>query len=406
MKDVPLKAVCTDAGQYGLNVSSDDYETDGVQLLRTSDLSGARAAIEPVFVSGPIAQRHRLMGGDLLLTRSGSLGLTHLVTAAQASCTFAGFLVRFRPRGDTDSRWLYYVTQSLAFQQAVAAEAVSSTISNFNAERYANLRVPFIDVREQWRIGAFLNDQIAHLDGAITQAQSIQDTVTARSVLDLGERLLDGRGRWKLDAGWHLAPVGAYFKVELGKMLNEDRAAGTRLRPYLRNTNVQWDRIDTSDLKQMHFDPGERARYGLVPGDLLICEGGQPGRAALWDAPEQEIYFQKALHRARPRSSDAEPRWLLHLLRLCVAREMFTDESGTTIAHLTNEHLRALRLPFPPVKEQRVAIAEIDRLLKAADVASLAAQHLALLLEERKRALVTACVTGEFDVSTVGRRPG
>ncbi len=234
----------------------------------------------------------------------------------------------------------------------------------------------------------------------------LKTSLMARAVLHLGERLLDEKGGWRILAGWHVAPVGAHFQVELGKMLNEDRADGRRLRPYLRNTNVQWDRIDTSDLKQMHFSASERGRYGVMPGDLLICEGGQPGRAAIWDGPEQEVYFQKALHRARPRSHDAETRWLLHLMRLCVAREMFTDESGTTIAHLTNEQLRALRMPFPPVEEQCVIVSEIDRLLAVAELASLAARDLASLLHERKRALVTACVTGEFDVTTASPRAG
>ena len=82
---------------------------------------------------------------------------------------------------------------------------------------------------------------------------------------------------------WGTPSVGANFEVQLGKMLNPSAAAGDSLRPYLRNINVQWDRIDLDDLPLMHFDAGDRARYALRPGDLLVCEGGEVGRAAVWD---------------------------------------------------------------------------------------------------------------------------
>lgn len=263
-----------------------------------------------------------------------------------------------------------------------------------------NLPLSLPSMPEQRRIADFLDDQVARLEATLEQSASIAERVALRPVLALADWLLDRDGRWRLQAGRKLAPVSAHFTVDLGKMLNEERAGGSRLRPYLRNTNVQWDRIDTRDLKQMHFEPGDRRRYGVLPGDLLICEGGHPGRAAIWDGPAEEIYYQKALHRARPRTRDVEPRWLLHLLRLCVAHEMFTDESGTTIAHLTNEQLRALKLPFPPVDEQRAVVAEVDNLLDATRAASQALLDLASLLQERKRALITACVTGAMDINS------
>lgn len=369
--------------------------------LRYGDALAAEdrnAGVVPVVSSGGVTGTHdmaNLGAPSIVVGRKGSHGSLHWLNGpAFVIDTAFGIDASMTT---ADLRWLYYVLRTLGLPELTNDVGVPGLSRESVYEQDIGF-VPPLD--EQRRIADFLDDQIARLDTALEQTASIADGVAARPVLALAERLLDCHGRWRLDAGRKLAPVGAYFTVDLGKMLNEERAGGSRLRPYLRNTNVQWDDIDTRDLKQMHFEPGERHRYGLVPGDLLICEGGQPGRAAIWEGPAEEIYYQKALHRARPRTGNVEPRWFLHLLRLCVAREMFIDASGTTIAHLTNERLRALGLPFPPVVEQRAIVAEIDGLLEATRAASQAALDLASLLQERKHALITACVTGTVDVSS------
>ena len=86
--------------------------------------------------------------------------------------------------------------------------------------------------------------------------------------------------------------VSHQYEVLLGKMLNEDATRGDHLRPYLRNTNVQWDRIETSDLSEMDFPADKARRYALRSGDLMVCEGGEPGRAAIWDRSIREMYYR------------------------------------------------------------------------------------------------------------------
>ena len=192
-----------------------------------------------------------------------------------------------------------------------------------------------------------------------------------------------------------MVPLGAHFTLDLGKMLNEDRASGTRLRPYLRNSNVQWGAVDLRDLKEMHFDPWERARYGLRQGDLLICEGGQPGRAAIWGGELAEVYFQKALHRARPRHPGALTKWLFYLLRACVDEQVFTSDSGTTtIAHLTGEQLSSLRLPFPRVDEQRRIAEFLDDQVARCDEAAATLEGMLQILSDRELTILRSGVAG------------
>lgn len=203
-----------------------------------------------------------------------------------------------------------------------------------------------------------------------------------------------------IPASWPVASVFTQFDVQLGKMLNQDRVSGSHMKPYLRNINVQWDYITTDDLLQMDFPPRERKRYEVLPGDLLICEGGEPGRAAIWNGAVNEIYYQKALHRVRSRGRSSV-RWLYYCLQAAAALNVFAAEGNTTtIAHLTGEQLRALKFPFPDRQVQDRIVAELDELSVAntAAVKALDAEH--SLLEERKRALITAAIAGQADLMT------
>ncbi len=320
--------------------------------------------------------------------------------------TVSGHYLCFRPAHAEDDRFLNHLLRSEPFrlEYASLSRGVRPGQAEIDNEWLKAIRVRLPPLETQRHIADFLDDQVARLDAASASAADAARLLGERPLLRSHERLIQADGSWSLPPGWLLAPVGAFFALELGKMLNAERAGGLRLRPYLRNTNVQWDRIDVGDLKQMHFEPVDARRYGLRAGDLLICEGGQPGRAAIWDGRIAEVYYQKALHRARARRADVLPRWLLHLLRLCVHRGFFADEGGTTIAHLTGEQLRALRLPFPPIDEQRRLVSDMDEDWRVTRSAEADVARLKGLLDERKRALITACVTGEVDVSTASSR--
>jgi type I restriction enzyme, S subunit len=98
---------------------------------------------------------------------------------------------------------------------------------------------------------------------------------------------------------WDVSTVGLEFEIQLGKMLDAEKNVGVP-KPYLGNKAVQWDRIDISDLPMVPMTRADIEKFRLRKGDLLVCEGGEVGRAALWNAPIDECYYQKALHRLRP----------------------------------------------------------------------------------------------------------
>jgi type I restriction enzyme, S subunit len=158
--------------------------------------------------------------------------------------------------------------------------------------------------------------------------------------------------------GWVNRPVEEVADQRLGKMLDRNKNRGTP-KPYLRNLNVRWFGFDLSDVSEMRFEDNEGQRYTAVKGDVLVCEGGYPGRAAIWPYDEP-IYFQKAIHRVRFQEPD-RAKWFLYYLYLSdldgSLRHHFT---GTGIQHFTGQALKRFRIPLPPLPEQRRIVAILD----------------------------------------------
>jgi type I restriction enzyme S subunit len=154
-----------------------------------------------------------------------------------------------------------------------------------------------------------------------------------------------------LPGGWRMAELAEIADCRLGKMLDQQKNLG-ELRPYLRNTNVQWGRIDLDDIKEMRIEDEEREKYAVLPGDLLVCEGGEPGRSAVW-REDREMYLQKALHRVRPRHG-VSPEYIRWWLRHATVRGELDDLfTGSTIKHLPGRQLARIPIPIPPAEEQR-----------------------------------------------------
>ena len=164
---------------------------------------------------------------------------------------------------------------------------------------------------------------------------------------------------------WGISTVGAEFSVQLGKMLDAAKNTGVP-KPYIGNRAVQWGRIDLADVDRVPMTSADMLRFRLRSGDLLVCEGGEIGRAAIWRAPIRECYFQKALHRLRPiRSYD--PYLMMSLLQLWSSTGCLTNYvTQTSIAHLPKDKLETVPLPVPTAAEQRAiaaVLSDVDGLI-------------------------------------------
>ena len=153
-----------------------------------------------------------------------------------------------------------------------------------------------------------------------------------------------------MSSEWPSVRLGDHVESCLGKMLDAKKNKGVP-QPYLGNSNVRWGNFDVADLAEMRFESHEDDRYGLQHGDLVVCEGGEPGRCAIWiGAAGTKI--QKALHRIRPKAVFNNYYlfyWFCHAAKSGLIDPYFT---GTTIKHLTGKAIASLKVSRPPIEAQ------------------------------------------------------
>ncbi|MDQ3070874.1 MAG: restriction endonuclease subunit S, partial [Acidobacteriota bacterium] len=291
------------------------------------------------------AERSRsVKPGDFLLTNSMSFGRPYIM--ATSGCVHDGWLVLSPRRAGLAPDFFYHLLGSASIYREFERRAAGVTVKNLNIELVKDLPVPLPPVHEQRRIAAIL-DKANALRAKRRAALAQLDALTQSIFLEIfGDPALNTHG-------WPLMEFAGVCELRLGKMLDKARQSGAHRRRYLRNANVQWFRFDLASLFEMDFDEEDRQVFALRHGDLLICEGGEPGRAAVWQSEVEECYFQKALHRARPNAAIATSEYVAHLLWFLAKRGRLRDHvTSATIAHLTGEKLAAMKIPIPPVSLQ------------------------------------------------------
>jgi type I restriction enzyme, S subunit len=199
---------------------------------------------------------------------------------------------------------------------------------------------------------------------------------------------------------WDVIRFDDAFSIEQGKQVSSKTRGGSNQRPFLRTKNVLWGRLDLGELDEMHFSETDEARLKLEPGDLLICEGGDVGRTALWKGEVDRCYYQNHLHRARRNRDDVDPEFVLYWLWYAfeVGRVYFGRGNVTTIPNLSKSTLGGLPLPLPPIDQQR-ALAET---LRAIERSTEARQRQVATLMELFRAVMIELMTGEMPAAGGG----
>ncbi len=161
--------------------------------------------------------------------------------------------------------------------------------------------------------------------------------------------------------GWEYKKLGEVASSELGKTLNKSKDTG-KLYPYICAVNVLWDMIDLTILKHAFFEKEEIDRYSVRKGDLLVCEGGDTGRSAIWEK-EEPVLYQNALHRVRF-TTEMEARFAMYCLWHLKNNGQIDQKysKGVTIKHLVKSSLLSIELPVPPLSTQHTIVSELDKI--------------------------------------------
>lgn len=161
--------------------------------------------------------------------------------------------------------------------------------------------------------------------------------------------------------GWEYKKLGEICSSDLGKTLNKSKDVGN-MHPYLCAINILWDSIDLTTLKEACFKDDEIDRYTVKYGDLLVCEGGDTGRAAIWDRKEP-ILYQNALHRLRFKE-DVDARFIMYNLwhKKQIGEIDHKYSKGVTILHLVKYALLSIPILLPPLSTQLAIVSELDKI--------------------------------------------
>ena len=323
--------------------------------------------------------------GDFLLTNSMSFGRPYILNVD--GCIHDGWLV-ISPIGEAYmSDFLYYLlSSSFAFEQFTNV-ASGGVVTNLNSDKVADTKFPLPPLAEQKRIVVEIERWFALID-QIEQSQSdLQDTIrqTKSKILDFAihgklvpqdpndEPAIEllkrinpnftpcDNGHYPV--GWIDVILGDIFYHNTGKALNSSSKEGV-LRNYLTTSNVYWNQFDLSLVKQMPFRDNELEKCTVQKGDLLVCEGGDIGRSAIWNF-DYNICIQNHIHRLRPKG-DLNVSFYYYVLRFLKEHNRIGGK-GIGLLGLSSNELHKIGMPLPPRKEQDRIVLKIEELFSVFD---------------------------------------
>lgn len=205
-----------------------------------------------------------------------------------------------------------------------------------------------------------------------------------------------------INDAWPLRPLGELFEIGAGKTMSAAARDGVEKTPFLRTSNVLWDEIDLTKVDEMAIPPHELSGKLLRPGDLLVCEGGEIGRAAVWNGEQDVMSFQNHLHRLRPLADDVDPRFYVYFLQCGFTQLGIFEGAGnkTTIPNLSRNRLAALDVPHPEIDEQRNIVRVLARVREAMKLHDRCTSLAQDLKRAAMRALFTKGLRGEAQKET------
>ena len=312
--------------------------------------------------------------------------------------SFGAFLMLLRTKL-INEKFHSYFFKTHYYRSSISALAGGVNINNIRKEHLENLIFPLPPLAEQERIVAKLDALFAQqevMKKALSHIPALlkhfrQQVLTQAVTGKLTESWRDGKDLEE----WKEKKLSDISSSKLGKMLDGVKNTG-ELVNYVGNVNVRWFNINFSNMKKLKIEPNDITKYTLLKGDVLVCEGGEPGRAAIWKYERNDVIFQKALHRIRLHKN-VLPEFFLYNLKVDSLNNKLTQLfTGTTIKHLTGRSFSTYRVNIPSVQEQQEIVSRVESLFTKADDIEKRYKNLKEKIDQLPQALLHKAFKGEL----------
>ncbi|MBP1927705.1 type I restriction enzyme S subunit [Methanolinea mesophila] len=357
-----------------------NFIDDGIPWITPADLSGFKEIYisrgqRSLSIKGFESSSARLMPkGTVLMSSRAPIG--YIAIALNQISTNQGFKNFICYEGILPE----YVYFWIKFQTPLIESMGSgSTFKEVSGSRAKTIPIIIPPLAEQRRIVAAIEALLVKVNVSRERLDRVPGLLNAfrQAVLEAAcsgkltetwreNSFLGNNHHQEIPFGWKLVKVEEVCHSRLGKMLDKSKNRGEFV-PYLRNINVRWFDFDFSDIKTIRATQSEIENLTLRKGDLLVCEGGEPGRCAIWRDDDKSFIYQKALHRLRVKD-DVIPEWICYCLKNAADSGRLSDLfTGSTIKHLTGVSLKEFSFLLPPLPEQHEIVHRVESLFALAD---------------------------------------
>ena len=387
----------------GSTPNKDAFVAKGIPYIKMYNLRMQKIDFDfhPQYIKREIHEgklhRSRTEIGDLLMNIVGPpLGKLAVIPSTLPEGNFNQAAVLIRPYHHKELlvKYLFYYLSEMSEINSISTKGSAGQV-NISLTQSQNMRIPLPPLAEQQRIVEEIERWFKLIDIIEQGKADLQSTIkqAKNKILDLAIhgklvpqdpsdepafellKRINPKAQTPCDNGhypsmWHIAMLGDLFTHNTGKALNSANKEG-ELKDYLTTSNVYWNRFDFSVVKQMPFKENELDKCTVAKGDLLVCEGGDVGRSAIWTY-DYNICIQNHIHRLRSKEGVYTP-FYYYVLKSYKDHNLIGGK-GIGLLGLSSKELHKILFPVPPLAEQKRIVKKIEELFLVIDTVEQALQ--------------------------------
>lgn len=417
-KVLPLKYTCDILNGYAFD--SNSYVERGIPVIRIGDISKSInwESVKRV----PQDHLNRLLRfkikkGDILIALTGATIGKSCIFQEDTIALLNQRVAAIRT-AEFSQGFLAYIIQSKVFIESISYLCDGGAQENIGKDDIGKIYCTIPPIHQQKSIAHFLDRKTATIDTLIAKKQRLIQLLEEKRTALINQAVTKGLNpnAPMKDSGipW-IGEIPEHWEVKRLKFIAEVRsgvAKGRDLKdknvvelPYLRVANVQDGYLDLSDISTISIEIHEERRYLLHRGDILMNEGGDDdklGRGAVWDAQIERCIHQNHVFAVRP-FRGVNSFWINLATQASYLKHFFLVRSKktTNLASISSSNLKESPILFPPLQEQEEILTKVQEKLERLQNIYKTLVFQIEKLQEYRRSLITAAVTGKLDIQEV-----